>query len=107
MVKPVLLRCRHIVQQHIAVFKHVSDIVTEKRRNETLEQKAVWLEKKRKGFLCSEMADRIWESKTSQEPEHMIRETNTIAQRYRTNSGRKRKQLLRNNCVTEVIRFTC
>lgn len=74
MVKPVLLRSRYILQ-HLVAFKHVSDIVTEKRRNETLEQKAVWLEKKRKGFLCSEMADRIWESKASQEPEHMIRET--------------------------------
>ena len=51
MVKPVLLRSRYILQ-HLVAFKHVSDIVTEKRRNETLEQKAVWLEKKERAFCA-------------------------------------------------------
>ena len=51
MVKPVLLRSRHIVQQHLVAFRHVTEIVTEKRRNETLEQKAVWLEKKKWLFV--------------------------------------------------------
>lgn len=106
MVKPVLLRSRHIVQQHLVAFRHVTEIVTEKRRNETLEQKAVWLEKK-KGFLCSEMADRIWESKASQEPEHMIRETTPQLKDTELTQEEKGKQLMRNNCVTEVIRFTC